>query len=25
MDASNYTYVRVKTESGEVWAASARF
>jgi hypothetical protein len=25
MDASNYTYVRVKTDSGEVWAASAHF
>jgi hypothetical protein len=25
MDASNYTYVRVKTGSGELWAASARF
>jgi hypothetical protein len=25
MDASNYTYVRVKTSVGEFWAASARF
>jgi hypothetical protein len=25
MDASNYTYVRVKTGKGDVWAASARF
>ncbi len=24
MDASNYTYVRVKTESGDVWAATAQ-
>ena len=22
MDASNYTYVRVKTDAGDVWAAS---
>lgn len=25
MDASNYTYVRVKTDSGELWAAASRF
>jgi hypothetical protein len=25
MNASNYTYVRVKTGSGDVWAASAQF
>jgi hypothetical protein len=25
MDASNYTYLRVKTDSGEVWAAAPRF
>lgn len=25
MDASNYTYVRVKTDKGELWAATARF
>jgi hypothetical protein len=25
MDASNYTYVRVKTAGGDVWAASAKF
>jgi hypothetical protein len=25
LDASNYTYVRVKTESGEIWAASNTF
>lgn len=25
MNASNYTYVRVKTEAGEVWAASSQF
>jgi hypothetical protein len=25
MDASNYTYVRVKTDKGEVWAASGTF
>ncbi len=25
MDASNYTYVRVKTGSREIWAASSRF
>lgn len=25
MNASNYTYVRVKTDSGEVWAATSQF
>jgi hypothetical protein len=25
MDASNYTYVRVKTDAGDVWAASGTF
>lgn len=25
MDAANYTYVRVKTEAGELWAASGQF
>jgi hypothetical protein len=25
MDASNYTYVRVKADAGEVWAAAAKF
>jgi hypothetical protein len=25
MDASNYTYVRVKTDAGDVWAATAQF
>ncbi len=25
MDAANYTYARVKTAAGEVWAASAKF
>ena len=25
MDASNYTYVRVKTDKGEVWAATSQF
>lgn len=25
MDASNYTYVRVKTASGDIWAASGTF
>ena len=25
MDASNYTYVKVKTPTGEVWAASTKF
>ena len=25
MDASNYTYVRVKADSGELWAAASRF
>src|SRR5471032_2579705 len=25
MDASNYTYVRVKNGSGDVWAASSQF
>jgi hypothetical protein len=25
MDASNYTYVRVKTDSGELWAAASKF
>jgi hypothetical protein len=25
MDASNYTYVRVKTDKGDLWAASAQF
>lgn len=25
MDASNYTYVRVKTASGDIWAAAATF
>ena len=25
MDASSYTYVRVKTSSGEIWAAAGTF
>ncbi len=25
MDAANYTYVRVKTSSGEIWAATGQF
>ena len=25
MDAANYTYVRVKTASGEIWAATGQF
>jgi hypothetical protein len=25
MDASNYTYVRVKSDAGELWAAASRF
>ncbi len=25
MDAANYTYVRVKTNSGEIWAATGQF
>ena len=25
MNASNYTYVRVKTDAGDVWAASGEF
>jgi hypothetical protein len=25
MDAKDYTYIRVKTDSGELWAASSRF
>jgi hypothetical protein len=25
MDASSYTYVRVKTATGDIWAASAQF
>lgn len=25
MDAANYTYLRVKTSSGEIWAATGQF
>lgn len=25
MDAANYTYVRVKTSSGDIWAATGKF
>jgi hypothetical protein len=25
MNAANYTYVRVKTDAGDVWAASGEF
>lgn len=25
MDAANYTYVRIKTDAGEVWAAATQF